>query len=268
MLSNQPNRQSHVIWVSLAGIIVGAVAGFTAGANPIYLLLAIVAIPIVVYFLTNFEQAVLNLLAVRTCLDPFSGKQIPAAYGIGMDALTLLYVTITLLRGRRIRTDGFWWFFAGWVLLQGLWVILLPLEGVGLNDYYLPGGIREWIRLFSWVMVYLLVMQLKDRVPPKKAIAWLFISLVIPVTVALMQMFVPSLLPSFLNEGGAVGGMPVSEISRIKGTMGHPNAFATTLLLFISLTYWKLTNSKQKLPWFLIMGLIALCFVSTKALLA
>ncbi|MDF5722520.1 MAG: O-antigen ligase family protein [Rhizonema sp. PD37] len=266
MFTNELNRHSRVIWLTLAGISIGAVAGFTAGVNPLYLFLPVVAVPIVVYFFTHFEQAVLNLLAVRTCLDPFSGKQIPAIYALGMDGLTLLYVTITLLRGRRIYTDSFWWFFVGWVLLQGLWVILLPLEGVGLNADYLPGSIREWIRLFSWVMIYLLVMQLKDRLPPQKAIAWLFLSLVIPVTVALMQMFVPFLLPDFLNGGGAIGAMPVAEISRIKGTMGHPNAFATTLLLFISLTYWKLTNSFSKFPWFLIMGLLALCFVSTKAL--
>jgi len=48
-------------------------------------------------------------------------------------------------------------------------------------------------------MVYLLIMQLKNRLPPEKVISTLFLSLVIPITVAVMQMFLPSLLPAFLS---------------------------------------------------------------------
>ena len=269
MLNNQPSSRSSLLalLIGLAGVGIGVVAGFYAGVEPRYLWLSVVAVAAVVCFFTYFEQSVLGLLIVRTCLDPFSGQQIPAAYALGLDALTLLYVIVMLFRGRRVHTDSFWWFFAGWVMLQGLWVILLPLGGVGLNGGFLPESLREWIRLFSWLLVYLLVMQLKDRLTPKKAIACLFLALVIPVSVALMQALVPSMLPSFLQDGGGeIGGMPVAGPSRIRGTIGHPNGFASLLLLFISLTYWKLTISKPPWPWLVILGLLAFCFVSTKAL--
>ncbi len=266
---HQPSSHSSrlALVVGLIAIGIGTVAGFIAGVQPRYLLLALVAVPICVYFITRFEQAILGLLIIRTCLDPFSGQQIPAAYAVGMDALTLLYVLVMLLRGRRVQTDGFWWFFAGWVMLQGLWVILIPLGGVGLH-WFLPESIREWMRLFSWLMVYLLVMQLKDRIPPEKMILTLFLALVIPVTVALMQMFVPFLLPSFLvdGSGGELGGMPVEGPSRIKGTIGHPNGFATLLLMFIALTCWQLGHARYRQLWIAILGLLACCFVSTKAL--
>ncbi len=269
MLNNQPSSRSSLLalLVGLAGVGIGVVAGFYAGVEPRYLWLGVVAVAAVVCFFTYFEQSVLGLLVVRTCLDPFSAQQIPAAYALGLDALTLLYVIVMLFRGRRVHTDSFWWFFAGWVMLQGLWVILLPLGGLGLYGGFLPESIREWIRLFSWLMVYLLVMQLKDRISPQKLILRMYLALVIPVTVALMQMFVPSLLPFWLVDGSSeAGGMPVEGPSRIRGTTGHPNGFATLLLMFISLTCWKLGNSKHRLQWLLMLGLLAFCFVSTKAL--
>ncbi|MCX7595970.1 MAG: O-antigen ligase family protein, partial [Fischerella sp.] len=168
------------------------------------------------------------------------------------------YVTVMLLTGQRVRTDRFWWFFAGWVALQGLWVVLIPLGGLGrLDALYssvaLSAAIREWVRLFSWVMVYLLVMQLKDRVAPEKVINALFFSLVIPLTVALIQILIP------LSRG-------VVEIGRINGTLGHPATFASFLLLFIALTCWKLTQARQRLPWMLLLATLAFFVVSTQAL--
>ncbi|MER3494759.1 MAG: polymerase [Mastigocladus sp. ERB_26_2] len=260
MLTNQRPRSSIVsLLIGLSGVGIGIVAGFIAGAKPLYLYLLLVAIPVVVFFFARFEQAVIGLLILRSTLDPWSSQQLPAAFAIGLDALTLLYVTVKLLTGQRVYTDGFWWFFAGWVAVQGLWVILLPLGGLGLDASLLPESIREWIRLFSWLMVYLLVMQLKERLPPEKVISGLFLALVIPVTVALLQIFVPAILPHFLAAGGDDG-------SRIKGTIGHSNGFVTFLLLFIGLTYWKLKQSRQHLPWLLLLSLLAFLYVNTKAL--
>ncbi len=256
MLTNQRSTSVAIVLVVLAGVSIGLGAGFLAGVQPRILYLVLLAVPVLVLFFTKFEQTVLGLLILRTALDPFSAQQIPAAFAIGLNALTLLYVTVRLLTGQRVRTDGFWWFFAGWVMLQGLWVILLPLGGLGLNASLLPDSIREWIRIFSWLMVYLLVMQLKDRLPPEKVISMLFLALVIPITVGLMQIFLPSLLPPLLSSGDG----------RIKATMGHPNGLVTLLLLFIGLTYWKLKHSRQRWPWFLLLGLLAFFYVSTKAL--
>ncbi|ARV57665.1 polymerase [Nostocales cyanobacterium HT-58-2] len=269
MLTKQ--RSSHSsrlgLFIGFAGVGVGLATGFLIGSTkPIYLGLALGAIPFLFYFFTKFEQAVLGLLVLRTSLDPFSGQQIPAMFAIGLDVLTLLYVIVMLFRGQNVRTDRFWWFFAGWVMLQGLWVVLLPLGGLGFGAGYLSDSIREWIRLFSWLMVYLLVMQLKDRIPPQRVISVLFLALVPPLIVGLMQMFIPSVLPPMLSAHNYDAGSLTSEGFRIRGTIGHPNGFVTLLLLFIGLTWWKIKQSRQSLLWLLLLGLLAFFYVSTKAL--
>lgn len=243
----------------------------TAGAKPLYLGLVLGSVIVFVYFFADFGRTVMSLLVLRSSLDVFSAQQIPAAFAIGVDALTLLYVIVMILTGRAVYTDKFWWIFAGWVMLQGLWVILLPLGGLGLDASVLPVGIREWIRLFSWLMIYLLVMQLKDQFPPKKIISCLFLSLIPPLTAALMQMFLPSLLPSILSANvpsvdGGIQSSLVSEESRIRGTLGVANTFATYLLLFIGLTWWKLNQVQRRWPWVLLLSLLAFFFVSTKSL--
>jgi O-antigen ligase len=48
--------------------------------------------------------------------------------------------------------------------------------------------------------------------------------------------------------------------------MGHPNGFATYLLLSLGLTWWKLNESKRRWPWLLLLGLLAFFYVGTKAL--
>jgi O-antigen ligase len=253
--------------IGFAGVVVGLAIGFLiGGTKPLYLGLALGTIPFLVYFFTKFEQAVLGLLILRTALDPFSAQQIPAMFALGIDVLTLLYVTIMLLSRQTIRTDRFWWFFAGWVLLQGLWVVMLPLGGLGFGGGYLSDSIREWIRLFSWLMVYLLVMQLKDRIPPQRVISVLFLALVLPLVVGLMQIFIPPVLPPILSAHSYDVGSLASEGSRIRGTIGHPNGFVTLLLLFIGLTWWKFKQSRQNLLWLLLLGLLAFFYVSTKAL--
>jgi O-antigen ligase len=249
----------------MAGMGVGLGAGFLVGTKPLYVGLALVAIAVVLYFFASFEQAVLGLLVLRSSID--SMLPLPSVFGVGLNVLVLLYVTVILLTGRTVHTDGFWWFFAGWWVLQGLWVILLPMGALGLDASFLPDSIREWVRLFSWLMVYLLIMQLKDRLPPEKIIHTLFLSLVIPIIVALIQVVVPSVLPSNLSPlGGDTAGLIASEGARIRGTIGHPNGFATYLFLFIGLTLWKLSYSKQRWFWLLLLGLLAFFYVGTKAL--
>jgi len=153
---------------------------------------------------------------------------------------------------------------ACWVALQGVWV-LLPAFGWGLGPSQVPTGIREWMRMFSWLMIYLLVMQLKEKIHPEKAVSALFFSLVLPSIAALMQLVLPiSLLPAFLvrdSDGLYEAG------SRLVSTLAHPSAFATFLLLFIALTLWKVEQSPQDEKWRWLILLFALAFfmVSTKA---
>ena len=269
MLTNDPKSRSSrlSLWVGVAGVGVGIVVGLLAGTKPLLPVLALVAVAAVVYFFTSFEQAVLGLLILRSSLDIFSAQQLPAAFALGLDALTLLYVTVMLLTRQRVRTDGFWWFFAGWVLLQGLWVILLPLGGLGLDGSVLSDSIREWVRIFSWLMSYLLVMQLEERIPPKKVVYALFWALILPIALALLQMVVPSILPPmFAPAAGDFSGSGAEGSSRIRGTLGHPNTFVTFLLMFMGLTYWRLNQSKQRWLWLILLGLLAFLYVSTKSL--
>lgn len=268
MLTNDRRLPSSRLpfWVSIGGVVVGIVAGFLAGAQPLYLGLAIGAVIAVVYFFADFKRAVLSLLILRSSLDIFSAQQIPAAFAIGVEVLTLLYVTVLLLTHRTVHTDGFWWFLAGWTALQGLWVILLPLGGLGMDGSFLPNSLREWIRLLTWVMVYLLVMQLKDTTPPPQVVSWLFLGLVIPLSVAALQLFVPSLLPPVFVGATDEIAAPVKEISRVRGTFGMANTFATFLILFILLTWWKLKQVRQRLPWIVLLGSLVFFLVNTKSL--
>jgi O-antigen ligase len=256
------------IFIALVGMAMGLAGGFLVGIQPLYMGLAVGVVAVCIYFFANFPQAVLALLVIRSGVDIFSELQIPSAVAIGVDALTIIYVFVQWIKGKKVHTDAFWWLFAIWVVLQSLWVILLPLNGLGLDGTYLLPSIREWIRLFSWLMVYLLVMQLKNQIPPQKMLSQLLLGLVLPLTLALLQMLVPSILPPLLSAdaGGSIIGASADGVSRIRGTLGHPNGFATYLLLFMGLTYWRSRQSIHKLPWLILLGAIAIFFVSTKAL--
>ncbi len=272
--SERDKSSNNALWVGIGGVVFGLLAGVLVGAQPLFFGLGLGAIAALVYFFVDFERAVLGLLIVRSSLDNFSLQQIPAAYSLGLDTLTLLYIAILLLNSRTIETDKFWWFFAGWVGLQGMWLLLMSFGGLGLDASYIGDSLREWTRLFSWLMVYLLVMQLRGRVPPEKIISALFFALLIPLTIAFLQTVAPSILPPLLSARAPevviqeVKGISASidQGPRIRGTLGHSNGLATYLLLFMSLTWWKLSRSKKRWPWVLLMGILAFFFVSTKAL--
>jgi O-antigen ligase len=264
-LRDRPNLIPYIVpAIGLAGIPVGLVIGFLIGIEPIVPIVLLVGIASLLYFLKNFEQAVLALIVLRSSLDVLSDLQIPSAFAIGIDVLTLIYITLQLISRQKVQTDGFWWFLGIWVFLQGLWVILLPLGGLGLDGSALADAMREWIRLFSLLMVYLLVMQLKGRVPPEQVVNTLFLSLIAPLTAALLQVVLPgSLLPDFLlpSNTGEFG-----DASRINGTIGHPNSFATFSLLFLGLTIWKLGYVKRRLPWILLLSVIVFFLVASQSL--
>lgn len=240
--------------IGLAGVVVGVAVGFGAGAVPVYVGLLLGVVAVIAFFFLRFEQAVLSLLVLRSSLDPFSAQQVPAAFAIGLDGLAILYVIVQILIRRKVHTDKFFWFFAGWVAFLAIWLVL-PILGWGiLGKTYLMDGIREWVRIFSWLMVYLLLMQLKGRIHPQKAITALFFSMIVPLTVGLLQVFTPSLLP------------PVLACKCVDSTIGHPSAFGSFLFLFISLTLWKLGHAPKRWPWMILLSLNAFLMVMTKSL--
>ncbi|BCL39487.1 O-antigen ligase family protein [Nostoc sp. MS1] len=248
------------IW--LVVLLIGVFAGFSASASPVLPGLAVVSLIVLALFFRNLEQAVLSALIIRSTIDSITSPPLPSAFAIGIDILTLLYILVLLFQKRTVHTDWFWWFFAGWVAFQGMWVILLPLGGLGLDASNLANSAREWVRLFSWLMIYLLIMQLKERIHPETLITLLFLSLAIPLIVAFLQMYLPGVLPYYFSPSAGEG----LEESRIRGTIGHPNGFATFLFLFIGLTTWKITYVKQRWPWLLLLVVLSFFYVGTKAL--
>ncbi len=256
--------QSLTPWIILGGIISGILIGFLVVINPIYLLALILVIFGVTAFFLKFEITVLTLLIIRSSLDIFSDYQIPSAFALAVIALTVIYIIIQLFTRQPLITDKVWWFLAFWLILQGLWVILLPLGGLGLDGSYLSLAIREWIRLLSWVTIYLLVIQLKGKIAPQTIVSLLFLGLVIPCTVAMVQIILPSsVLPSFLVVYPS-GAFDIG--SRINGTLGHPNTFTTFTFLFMALTYWKQSHTKNRQLWLIVLGIVAFFFVGAKAL--
>ncbi len=241
--------------IGLAGVLIGLAVGFGAGALPVYVGLFLGLVAVIVLLFARFEQTVLTLLVLRSSLDPFSAQQVPAAFAIGLDALTILYVIVQILIGKKVHTDKFFWIFAGWMAFLAIW-IMLPLIGWGLlGTSHLIDGIREWTRIFSWLMVYLLVMQLKGRIHPQKAITTLFFSTIVPLLVGLLQFLIPSQLPRVIACNNC-----------INSTIGHASAFGSFLFLFICLTLWKLGHARTRWGWLLLLGLAAFFMVMTKSL--
>jgi O-antigen ligase len=248
-------------WIGLIGILIGIVVGFLIGLNPLYVGLILFIPAFIAFFFQNFEMTVVGLLILRSALDPFSDQGIPSAFAIAISALTVVYVIVRFLSKQTVHIDGFWCFFAGWLVLQMIWVILLPLGGLGLGGEHLSDALREWVRIFSWLMSYLLILQLKERLHPEKVVNILFLALVIPISTAFLQLVVPGhFLPSFLAVN------PNQDGFRINGTLGVANTFVTFLIFFIGLVYWKISTVQKRLPWFLLLGTLVFFLVNTKVL--
>ena len=256
-------RNALTVLVTIAAIIISLAFGFAVSKSP--MVLGLVPFTVVgLYLLINhFQKTVLGLLILRSSLDAFSKLQVPAAFAVGMIGLAIGYVAFCLLTKKEFKTDSFWWFLLAWIFCQGIWVVLLPLGGLGRGAGQLGHALEQWLRLFSWSMVYLLIMQLKDHMHPKTLINWLFLSLVIPIFAALLQILLPpSVLPPFL----VFSATAIEAGSRINGTMGHPNSLASFLVLFVGLSLWKLEDTKKYLMWAVITGFLVFVLTSTKSL--
>ncbi len=239
------------------GILIGVIAGVSISTEPLLAaawVFLVVALFGALYITTNFEFALLGLLVIRSALDAFS--PLPSLFAIGIEALAIAYVTWQFLKRQPLKTSRFWWFFCGWVVFQGLWVVLAALGGLGSGSSVLFIGVREWLRMMTWVAVYLLVLQLK-RFSPDRAITLLFFSLGIPLAVAALQLVIPGALPSSLAP--YLG-------TRVSGTLGHPATFSTFLLFFIGLAWWKLGHSQHRWRWLALLAVLGFFLVSAQSL--
>ncbi|MBT9317205.1 O-antigen ligase family protein [Leptothoe spongobia] len=252
--------------VVLGGVVLAALMGWGAGISfAIPLVMAIALLGLLMLGI-KFEYTVLGLLCFRSAIDIFSEQQLPAIFAVGLDLLAMSYIALLLATRQKIHTNRFFWFFASWVLFQGLWVGLLPMGGLGMGTGHTMTALREWIRLFSWLMVYLLVMQLQDKVHPKTVVKGLLFSLILPLFAALLQICLPaSALPTFLAPRG-MAFTALENASRVNGTLGHPNTLVTFLVLFLGVLYWQMTQAKRSWPWLIPMGIVVFFIVATKAL--
>ena len=210
-----------------------------------------------------WTQGVLFVLLLRSALDLYSGKGVPAAFAIALDLLVLIYLGRQLTLRRPIHTDRFWWLLMGWIMLQSVWVVLLPLGGLGGTPFMAYDAMREWVRFFSLGMVYLLAMQLRDRISPDRLASILLLSLVVPLILAALQ--VGHIVPSFLESD--VGWKDFEGTGdRINSTLGHYNSFATFTLLFIALSLWRMQMATKPLGWGLLVVGLLYCLIATKSL--
>lgn len=240
-------KNKLTLGITLVAIAIGSSAAILGEMSLKLLILLIITLLFLAYFFANFEQSILGLLIIRSSLDLFSAQQLPAVYGVGIELLAILLVVVWMSIGHPIHTDKFWWFLVGWVLFQGMWLILMLLGELGFDSSYLSESIREWVRLLLWPTIYLLMMQLKGKVSPNRIISLMFLSLPIPLVIALSQ----------LRSGKL----------RVYSAFGHANAFATFLLVFIGLTWWQLNHTQgRRWPWVVLLGILAFFLVSTKAL--
>ncbi|MGB3786623.1 MAG: O-antigen ligase family protein [Phormidesmis sp.] len=216
-----------------------------------------------------FEQTVMCLLLLRSALDVLTLQQVPAMFAITLDLLTIGYVGRQLVLRREVQRDRFWWVLLSWVLLQGVWVVLLALGGLGGAPALISEAVREWARLLSLAMVYLLVMQLRGKIAPQRLATWLMLSLIVPIGLAFLQWAVPDLLPVLLRSGGSFGEQ-ASELAiasgRIDSSLGHYNSFATFSLLFMALALWRSQLSRRPWGWWLLAGSLLLCLMLSKSL--
>jgi len=139
--------------------------------------------------------------------------------------------------------------FLVWIITLFPWV-LLSIVNYGTNGVV---SVREWVRLFSVIVVYLMVFNFSRTTSYEKIINLLFLSLIIPLGVGFYQVILGK-------------GKVIAEILRIPGSFVHPNSFAFYLVIFIGLTFWKFRFSKNKMPWFLLLLIESWMLITTFSL--
>lgn len=232
------------------GILYLSVVIGTAVWGEVTLKLAIlvsVSLVLLQIFLKEFEISVLFLLLLRSSLDLFTQVKIPAVFGVGIELLAIAYIIFCFIKQKKVQTDSFWWLLLGWTIFQSLWLILMPLDALGFDATYLLESIREWLRILLWPTAYFLTMQLKGKISPKRVLSLLLLAIPFPLLIACYQL-----------QAGVV---------RVNSTFAHANAFASFLLLFMGLVWWKSKNSTYfKWLWILLLGVLSFFLISTKAL--
>jgi len=229
--------RSQVCAATLTAILALSLA---LAINPVYSLIPCLIV-LLLLFLTHMELVFPGLLILRSSLDAFSDIAISAgplkfntsaALSIFIAVSGLLYFAFTakkngLIHGKISSS------FLGWVSVLIFWVLwalyLFGTDGVI--------AVREWTRLFSLLVIYLLSARLAEQ----KGYEYL-------VNVCLLSLFAPMAFGYYqiLTSQGII----VAGVHRIYGTLAHPNAFSLYIVLFMAIAGWKLKFARRRLPWF------------------
>lgn len=185
------------------------------------------------------QMAFLGLLVVRSFTESFSGLSValgPFAVNpsivtvLLMDGIGVLYLGLLWWRGERVG-DRIGGAFGLWVLSLAPWVYLAAAEfGVaGLT------GLREWVRLLSFVLLYVVVREIARRWGPERVLHVCLLALPIPLAVTYYQ-------------------MTLAPTARAFGVMVHPNNLGAFLVVMVALTIWKLLQPMPSLGKKIIWG--------------
>ncbi|MDD5567298.1 MAG: O-antigen ligase family protein [Patescibacteria group bacterium] len=219
---------------------------FLIFTNPSWIQIAQIAVLIVILpiFFLYEELGFFALLVLRPALDVFSEDvlikigQFTLNLSSFIGLMTIVWVALYLLRHHvKIWKQPLFWPYFIFVLLSIISLIYTPSTSA---------TIRESVRIASIFFVYLMagiiITQYKQYNKFLKAIA---LSSIIPLGVGFYQLLTGSGL-SFAGVN-----------NRVYGTLAHPNAFASYLVLLfgIGISYY-FSRHGQKKPLWLMPGLI------------
>ncbi len=182
--------------------------------------------------LKALEYAFLALLVVRSFSEAFPKLTLPvgplpvtlsAWVMLLMSGIGLLYLGLLWLR-RDWAVDRLGLYFLAWVLSLAPWVYVAAAEW-GLSGL---SGAREWVRLLSLVLLYLVVWEIARRRGPERVIHACLLALPVPLGLTYYQLL-------------------VTPQARAFATTVHPNVLAAFYVAMIALIVWKLVKPDQSL---------------------
>ena len=189
----------------------------------------------------TIEKTILILLAIRPSLDLFTSMAGLGALKFNPASLLSLFLI----------TGGAIWIaavdcetrkralLAPLTLLLGAWIFLLapwaffPVIQHGMERI---AGAREWVRLFSYLPIVIILSSLADRGQVKTILNYILISAIVPAIVGVYQIA--------FHQGAMI-----KDAHRIMGTFVHPNPFSFYIVLLIGLAYWQWRWTDRKAPW-------------------
>jgi hypothetical protein len=252
--SDFPNPR-HIIGLICFSILISWVI-----VSKTHYMLAALGIVLFILFVLKFEFIFPLLLITRSSLDIFTDigfyigpmkLNVPASVSMFIDAAGLFYLALiySLRKNEKAIFDDISKSFSLWLLALTFWVFR-AYHHLGIEGFI---GLREWIRLFSLLIIYMLSKELIRIKGYEYLINCILLSLVMPLAVGGYQI---------LSKQGRF----IADIHRIYGTLAHPNAFSLYLTLFIGVTIWKLKFSEKPKFWYCLIVILFIEQIGTFSL--